>query len=87
MMTTDILREFRQLSIKQQLEMLKAALEIIESNFEGSQINRLKDLPLAEVDTSPDPLLALAGQFEATISDISDRHDQYIGENLKDNND
>lgn len=30
-----------------------------------------------------DPLLALAGAFEAPMTDISERHDDYIGANLK----
>lgn len=83
MTTTEILSEFKQLTIKQQLETLKAALEIIESNIAETQMDISQDLPLTEVVGGHDPLLALAGQFEASVSDIGSDHDRYIGENLK----
>ena len=37
--------------------------------------------------TRQDPLLQLAGIFEAETSDISTRHDEYIGETLSSNHD
>lgn len=33
--------------------------------------------------TDDDPLLKLAGVFESDVTDISDRHDEYIGESLR----
>jgi hypothetical protein len=32
-----------------------------------------------------DPLLQLAGAFESEVSDISERHDEYIGQSLRSN--
>lgn len=32
-----------------------------------------------------DPLLQLAGVFESDVTDISERHDEYIGQNLRSN--
>ena len=34
--------------------------------------------------TVQDPLLQLAGIFEANITDVSERHDEYIGAGLRD---
>ena len=84
MTQAEILQEFKQLSIRQQLEMLRAALEIIESNYEASTNQSSKILPLAESGPSEDPLLALVGIIESPLSDVSRNHDQYIGESLKD---
>ncbi len=80
----EILHEFKQMSIRQQLETLRVALEIIEANFEESQKSNDTDSPLAEEGTVDDPLLSLAGLFQAPITDISEKHDYYLGENLKD---
>ena len=84
MTQNEILHEFKQMTIRQQLEMLRAALEIIESNFDASQKNRQEDLPVAEVEESSDPLLSLAGKFSTSFSDISGRHDHFIGKSLID---
>lgn len=84
MTQAEILQEFKQLSIRQQLEMLRAALEIIESNYEASTKKAAKNLPVAESGSFDDPLLALAGKFESPLSDIGHHHDQYIGSSLKD---
>lgn len=36
--------------------------------------------------TDEDPLLQLAGLFESDLTDISENHDNYIGQNLGDKN-
>ena len=38
-------------------------------------------------ETLQDPLLQLAGTFESDITDVSERHDEYIGQALRDNDD
>lgn len=33
-----------------------------------------------------DPLLQLAGVFESDVTDVSERHDEYIGQSLRNDN-
>jgi hypothetical protein len=33
--------------------------------------------------TVEDPLLQLAGVFEANVTDVSERHDEYMGQSLR----
>lgn len=80
----EILQEFEQLSLKQQLETLRAALSIIELRFSTSQ-QQLAALPLAETRATDDPLLALAGSISAPMT-VSENHDLYIGDGIKDDN-
>ena len=80
----EILREFKQMSIREQLETLRAALEIVESNFEDLQRKNVTELPLVEEGEMDDTLLALAGLFQASARDIGEKHDEYLGQNLKD---
>jgi len=80
----EILHEFKQLSIQQQIETLKAALEIIEEKFNNTQ-KQDDSLSLLKERDESDPLLAYAGKFEANQTDIGSNHDQYIGENLSNN--
>lgn len=82
MTQTEILHEFKQMSIRQQLETLRAALEIVEKNFEASQKEKEEGVELVET-AAEDSLLAMAGMFEAPMTDISERHDHYIGENVR----
>ena len=84
MTQTEILQEFKRMSIRQQLETLKAALEIVESNFEDSQKSSMTELQTSVVAKSDDSLLALAGSFQAEMTDISEKHDRYLGQNIKD---
>ncbi len=48
MTQTEILYEFKQMPIQQQLETLRAALAIVESRFKYSQAMSDEKLPLAE---------------------------------------
>jgi len=48
MTQTEILAEFQQMSIQQQLETLRAALEILESKIRHSEEDSSEKLPLAE---------------------------------------
>ncbi|MCB0035882.1 MAG: hypothetical protein KDE51_17745, partial [Anaerolineales bacterium] len=79
MTKSEILDEFKQLSIRQQLETLRAALEIVEASFEASQQDQREQSPS---EGKADSLLALAGILEAPVSDIAEKHDQYIGEDI-----
>ena len=50
--------------------------EQIVSEWIEKMITRLDD----------DPLLQLAGVFECNISNVSDAHDEYIGQSMRDDN-
>jgi hypothetical protein len=56
--------------------------------FQAKQLGRtpeeiaLEWLSAAIVRREEDPLLALAGTIEGDITDVADRHDYYIGEQL-----
>jgi len=63
MTQAEILHEFKQMSVHQQLEMLRNALDIIEANLAEPRAN--DNLPPTEISETPDPLLALAGQFQS----------------------
>lgn len=81
----EILQEFKQMPIRQQLATLKAALDIIDANFNESQKNNIMELPLKDGTIDEDPLLSLAGLFHAPMTDISEKHDYYLGQNIQDN--
>lgn len=80
---TEILHELGKMPIRDQLYTLRSALEMIESKFDELQKSSYEALPRAEMVTD-DPLLALAGFIESPITDVSERHDEYIGAGLMD---
>jgi hypothetical protein len=41
-----------------------------------------REMPERDRGPEHDPLLALSGVFESEVTDISDRHDDYIGHSL-----
>lgn len=82
MTQAEILHEFKQMTVRQQLEMLRTALDIIEANLADTRTN--DNLPPREVVETPDPLLALAGQFESSVSDISGQHALHLGKSIGD---
>ena len=81
----EILQEFSQLSIKQQLELLRTALEIVELNFAQAEQSDVEELSTADLKNGEDPLFAMAGFFESPVKNVSRDHDKYLGENLSDN--
>lgn len=82
MAETNILYEFKQLTLEQQLSTLKAAFEILEAKFQALPQPEKGDMPRHEEEL--DPLLALGGQFSAAVADVGERHDYYLGEALRD---
>jgi hypothetical protein len=50
--------------------------EQIVSEWIEKMVSRMND----------DPLLQLAGVFESNIANVSDAHDEYIGQTLRDDN-
>ena len=78
----ELLQEFKQLSTREQLEMLKSALAVIEAKFTESAIT--PETAKENNSIESDPLFALAGTIESSVKDIGERHDHYIGESLQD---
>lgn len=60
------------------LPLLKPTVQSGQT-FEAIVTQRLDEFMKHETD---DPLLQLAGAFESELTDISERHDEYIGQSL-----
>ena len=78
----ELLQEFKQLSTREQLEMLRSALAVIEAKFAESTTASKAVIGIDPIES--DPLFALAGTIESSVTDIGERHDHYIGESLQD---
>jgi hypothetical protein len=70
----------------EQANALAYEMEIPRSRLFAMAIEEfIKQHKHHQKSTEDDPLLQLAGVFESDIADIGERHDEYIGEALKDN--
>ena len=61
---------------------MKAQRERMDLPPETTLDNMPKNKDLAQEARDTDPLLALAGTLECEVTDIGERHDDYIGDTL-----